>query len=317
MAKNETEQQQTTITTPGPMPVGGQEIWGQFLDRMFGTPHLTKEEWDAYTPQNEGDFAKPYGHDTYERYLETPEYRSLEDLIRGNNEYQRTQFKGLMDDAITPAYNQFGEGLDYIAGSGGRYEDRMAAPAQSVISAQDRSAANPINVKGGGGNFNLLSQGGINMAKDRYEMDKNVQDKRLLFNSSVLPSLNSQRLAARTGPAQTAFDFNLAHNPAAVQADYITQNLGPLAGQMQGFSYGLPSGMTSGSGQSSASYGALGNFGQIMNTIGNMGISGQDLYKGFGKAVDWAGDGIGYITDLFSGWGGGGDSGGGGGITYT
>ena len=294
MAEQTTDNQQTTILTPGPYAPGGEAIWQDFLNRYFGTPHISEAAWN-------GMETKPYGNATYEDYLQTPEHRGLLGLQQDQNQFESDQWNDLYNNTVKPAYDQFGEGLDYIAGSGGRYEDAMSPYIQGVTDAQAQSAANPLNIKFSGGNFNALRQGGINQAKDQYNMGKNIQDQRLLFNSTVLPNLNTQRLTGRITPAQANYEFAAAHNPALIESQYIQDQLTPLASGMQNLRYGLPMTSQSGNTTGTSTLGALGTIGQGLGLLGDLGISGSDIWEGIGGLGDYFSDA--YQTLEGANWG--------------
>jgi hypothetical protein len=256
----ETEQNQTTTREPGPYPFGGEEIWQQFLNQYFG-------DEESGTP-------------------------GLLDLLQDNAREARGQYGQLWQNTLQPAYQSYRQDLNQAMRSGDRFQNRMAPFMNDVTRQLATSARNRVPVNIGGHTFQLAPQGGVNLAQKRYAMGRDVATPLFEFEAQQQPRIASNLLQSKTEPALQSFQHRMNNMPGQVQADYISGELLPLATQIQGMRYGIPTTSRQGSSTSEESLGLLGQIGQWGGLIGDLGnIFDVD----WGAAVDYGSDLIGNL----------------------
>lgn len=276
MAEDKTNQQQTTTRTPGPYPGGGEAIWNAFLSRYFGD--------------------------------EERGYPGLLDQMEQSNQYGRDRWQQFYENTMIPAYQGYQDRLNRAEGAGQRYQDRLDPIQEDVLGVMHKAKDNPINLGIGGGNFNLIPQGHLNMAKDWYNINRSEANNLLNFESQIAPRLAEQRLTGQLTPAMTDYQRDIENDPNRVRSDFITNNLLPLASQIQQWRYGVPTTSTTGSSSNRTNLDTLGEIGQWLGIGGQLVDIGSNLdWGGVGDAAsagwDWLGNAAGNAWETVNPWG--------------
>lgn len=267
MAEEKQEQRQTVTREPGPYPFAGEEIWQKYLQQYFG-------DEEAGTPGYLG-------------------------LLRGSKQYERDLWDDYYQGTLDPAYNKYEKQIERAMRSGQRYQDRLEPIQKDVLNVMKGAKQNPIGLSIGGGNFNLIPQGSINMAKDWYDMKRDYADRLLGFESQTRPTLAKKHLLSGIMPERMNMQKKVATNPDAITAKYIQNSLWPMAKQIQQWRYGIPSQTQTGETSGSVDPGTMGEVGGWLGLIGE-GANIIDDLGGFGEG-GWLSDIIGSTKDVLGG----------------